>query len=277
VDEFRYRDPLIKRAAAFGGAYFYNNKQVVFMNTVLNPGHLDVWFCFTEDKRLQNFLSDYEELLSLSERQQYEQFSQGDHQQDYLVSRALLRWVLSKYCDAKPADLEFGVNQFGKPALLHPAVPDLQFNTAHTHGLTVCVVGSQFPVGIDAEYHSDSASLLRVADDYFSPLELQALHDKTSEDEKLADFFRYWTLKEAYLKSRGEGLSIPLHDFSVVLKDGAFKEFLGPDAGLWDFRLLLQDKNYTAALAMGGKINSQNLYNCVPLGPVAEFATDANG
>ncbi|GAB3381024.1 4'-phosphopantetheinyl transferase superfamily protein [Spongiibacter taiwanensis] len=241
------------------------------MKTTVSPGNLDVWFCFTGDKRLNTYLGAYNAMLSDSEREQYEQLPQQDQRHDYLVSRVLLRTVLAGYCDCEPNELVFGVSEYGKPELLSPAGQDLQFNTAHTHGLTVCVVGRSYPVGIDAEYHSDSASLLSVADDYFSSQELQALHEKDSEEAKLADFFRYWTLKEAYLKARGQGLSIPLHDFSVVLKDGAFVEFCGPEAERWDFRLLLQDANYTAALAMGAKIQQLRLLKCIPLGPVEEF------
>lgn len=244
------------------------------MNNSLTPGDLDVWFCFTGDKGLQAHLDAYAAMLSEAERGQYEQYPHQDQRHDYLVSRALLRTVLAGYCQCEPAALTFGVNRFGKPEILSPSAEDLQFNTAHTHGLTVCVVGRSHLVGIDAEYHTDSASLLKVADDYFSPRELQALHEKETDEDKLADFFRYWTLKEAYLKARGEGLSIPLHDFSVVLKDGAFVEFCGPEAERWDFRLLLQNDSYTAALAMGAKIQKLRLFKCVPLGAVSEFHAD---
>lgn len=241
------------------------------MNRILAPGAIDVWYCFTADPRLEDYQSQYEDILSDGERDQYEQFSEGDQRQEYLVGRALLRSVLAQYCHVQPQALAFGVNKFGKPELLRPAAPALQFNAAHTHGLTVCVVGNHYPVGIDTEYHSDSASLLKVAEDYFSSLELQALNEHSRDEDKLTDFFRYWTLKEAYLKARGEGLSIPLHDFSVVLEEHGFKEFLGPDAQDWDFRLLLHNQNYTAAVAMAGKITQLKQYNCVPLGPVSEY------
>ena len=61
------------------------------------------------------------------------------------------------------------------------------------------------------------------------------------ETEHRAAFFRFWTLKEAYVKARGQGLSIPLKDFRFVLASGEIPqiEFVAPTAdhpeGWWFF------------------------------------------
>ncbi|MDF1691665.1 MAG: 4'-phosphopantetheinyl transferase superfamily protein [Zhongshania sp.] len=243
----------------------------------LSTGFVDAWFCFTRDPRLTSAQQQYEAILSSSELAQYQQLKHADNGWDYLVSRALLRTVLAEYCELGPEELEFQVNDFGKPKLSNSSLaPVIQFNTAHTSGLTVCVVTRDHAIGVDIECRAENPGILNVADDYFSPLELQALKSR-EEGEQLDYFYRYWTLKEAYIKARGEGLSVPLHDFSVVLgADGEFVEFVGPQAESWDFRILCQNSAYTAALSMNSQISGLNYFNSVPLGPQSEHsAADA--
>ena len=243
----------------------------------LHKGIVDVWFCFTNDNRLRLAQENYEAMLSQSELQQYQQLKHIDNGWDYLVSRALLRTVLAEYCELTPDELEFQVNDFGKPELSNSNLSTvIQFNTAHTNGLTMCVVTCDDAIGVDAECRAENPSILDVAEDYFSTLELQALKCR-DEAQQLDYFYRYWTLKEAYIKARGEGLSIPLHDFSVVLgSDGEFEEFIGPEAECWDFRLLCQNADYTAALSMNNQINGLNFFHSVPLGAQSQHtAADA--
>src|SRR5437762_2831092 len=50
----------------------------------------------------------------------------------------------------------------------------------------------------------------------FTPGEKRAL-DLMPESERVEAFFRCWTRKEAYVKARGEGLSLPLDSFEISL------------------------------------------------------------
>lgn len=238
-------------------------------------GHVDVWYCFTDDRRLDSRLSQYEAMLSAVELEQYQSLQHGSNGRDYLVSRALLRTVLSQYCGLAPENLSFCANDFGKPELAdNQGLGLVQFNTAHTSGLTVCVVTRGNDVGVDVESHAENRGVLNMADDYFSALELQALN-RTSDEQQLEFFYRYWTLKEAYIKARGEGLSIPLHDFSVLLDDqGEFNGFVGPESDRWDFRVVCKNVNYTASLAVGGSINSVAYFQSIPLSHEIERNAD---
>ena len=114
--------------------------------------------------------------------------------------------------------------------------------------------------------------MLDAADDYLSDCELAALKDVDS-DGQLAAFFRSWTLKEAYLKARGEGLSIPLHNFSVLLDGMQVKRLDAEDADRWELRILAQDDDFTAAIAFAGKINKINAFRCIPKVEYKELAS----
>jgi 4'-phosphopantetheinyl transferase len=67
-------------------------------------------------------------------------------------------------------------------------------------------------------------------------------------------FFRCWTRKEAYIKAKGEGLSIPLHTFDVSLEEDLPAALVAtrPDpteAGRWTLYDLSVGQGYSAALA----------------------------
>ena len=79
-----------------------------------------------------------------------------------------------------------------------------------------------------------------------------------TETEKLEVFFSYWTCKEAYIKARGEGLSLSLDQFQVVPKLGEAGLLLSIEGDLheasrWSLRQLIPAPGYVAALAVEGK------------------------
>ncbi|MBD2859686.1 4'-phosphopantetheinyl transferase superfamily protein [Spongiibacter sp. KMU-158] len=241
----------------------------------LQAGQVDLWFFSTDDPRLQRELAEHKALLSSEEQAQSDQLLNPLQHRDFILNRAMLRSVLAVYGDFTPQTVDFSVNQFGKPqlgdssarALREAAGHDLHFNTAYSAGISICAVARD-DVGVDIESHPDSAGMLAAADDYLSKAELQALRAQP-EAGQLAQFFRYWTLKEAWLKARGEGLSVSLQDFSMLL-DGEQIGFDGPDKDLWQFRLLGQNDSHTAALALKGELAN---IRCFQASSFAEIRT----
>ena len=72
-----------------------------------------------------------------------------------------------------------------------------------------------------------------------------------------AAFFRCWTRKEAYIKARGGGLSIPLGQFDVSLAPGSEAALLATrddpeEASRWSLYNLEVEDGYQAALAVAG-------------------------
>lgn len=94
----------------------------------------------------------------------------------------------------------------------------LHFNLSHTDGLIVCgiVLGSE--IGVDVEDVTRGGDLVKIADRFFSKMEVADL-SLVQEEQQENRFFDYWTLKESYIKARGMGLSIPLGEFGFVLND----------------------------------------------------------
>jgi len=157
-------------------------------------------------------------LLTPDERQQHGRFAFERDRRRYLLTRALVRTVLSRYAPVAPPDWRFEPNAHGRPAIVddHPPARGLRFNLSHTDTFVVLAVTAGREIGIDVESTRRNAPL-EVADRFFSAHESAALR-RLPEAEQPARFWELWTFKESYIKARGMGLSIPLHSFSFELE-----------------------------------------------------------
>jgi 4'-phosphopantetheinyl transferase len=92
----------------------------------------------------------------------------------------------------------------------------LAFNLAHTSGLVACAVARAGAVGVDVELPSVGNQAFDDTQRFFSQAEVDALRTlpPAVRDDR---FFDYWTLKEAYVKGRGMGLSLPFDQFTIDL------------------------------------------------------------
>jgi 4'-phosphopantetheinyl transferase len=96
-----------------------------------------------------------------------------------------------------------------------------------------------------------------IAESFFSPGEIAVLC-ALPQDQQAVAFFNCWTRKEAYIKARGEGLSYPLHRFTVSLVPGERACLLSVDddpqeAYRWSLVELSPGTGYIAALALEGR------------------------
>jgi 4'-phosphopantetheinyl transferase len=116
-----------------------------------------------------------------------------------------------------------------KPYLLHH--PECQFNISHSGEWVACAF-HDVPIGLDIEQVRSTD--LTIAEQFFSPSEVEYLR-RQSEPKQLTSFFRLWTLKESYIKAKGEGLSIPLNSCSFDLHQGIQLTSCS-DADQWAFQ-----------------------------------------
>ena len=164
-------------------------------------------------------LRHYEALMSPDERARHARFVFPADRHVYLVARALVRTTLSQYADVEPHAWTFRAGRYGRPEVAGPGgVPPLRFSLSHTAGLVALAVALQVDVGIDVEGISARASGLDIARRYFASSEADDLEGRPPERQRRA-FLEYWTLKEAYIKATGLGLSMPLKSFAFQLAD----------------------------------------------------------
>ena len=227
----------------------------------------------TDDLRGPALTRYYEGLLSDEERARGQSYLTDRLREQFFLGRALVRRTLSRHSSIPPAAWQFTTNPYGRPMISGPAgAPRLNFNLAHTDGLVACVVSARNVVGVDAEVVDRTTETTLIAEQYFCPLEtadLKSLSGPLRRDR----FFQYWTLKEAYVKARGLGLSMGLNGFSFELKDGQpirvhFDSPAEDEASAWHFFQLRPSGRHIVAVACHGcspqELRIERLHNWAP-------------
>jgi len=219
----------------------------------LVPGRVDLWLTDLSSLGAEA-IGAFEQLLSGAERERWRRFRVADARLQYLVGRALVRTSLSRYADVPETAWEFATNRYGCPAVAAPASHrDLRFNLSHTDGLVACVVGRDCELGIDVESIDRRLDVMELAPSVFAPAEVASLVGAAPEERRDL-FFCYWTLKEAYIKARGMGVSLALDGFAFDLGGGVprvrFSETCPDDAARWRFRQYVPTPRHKLALAV---------------------------
>lgn len=202
---------------------------------------VDVWLAFYQSITDERLLGNLRTLLSDAEQRQETRFHFADDRLRYLVTRAMVRTVLSRYAALAPADWVFATNAYGRPEIsnVHDDTHGLGFNISHTRGLIALAVARHRTLGIDVENVSARSASMGIAERFFSPREVAELAT-VAPAQRQDRFFEYWTFKEAYVKARGMGLSIPLDRFSFHYPNEraahiAIDPALGDHAARWSF------------------------------------------
>jgi 4'-phosphopantetheinyl transferase len=163
------------------------------------------------------------------------------NRQEFVAGRALVRLVLGRTLDIPPGEVAFRRGPFGKPELdRRQSAARIHFNVSHSAGLVVAAFSLQCEVGVDVEPASRviSPSVQRRV---FTPRELRSWQLLPLGQQREAATAR-WTLKEAYLKARGDGLNLPLLDFEFDELQGQprirFSASIDDDPRRWRFQRL---------------------------------------
>ena len=111
-------------------------------------------------------------------------------------------------------------------------------------------------IGIDVERIGRDLKGDAIAERFFTPREVAMLR-ALPPDMQTQGFFACWTRKEAYVKARGDGLSLPLDQFDVSVapeEPAALLHTKGDpsEASRWSLKDLTPGPGYAAALAVEG-------------------------
>ena len=173
-----------------------------------------------------------------------------------IIGRAYLRLLLGQILDMPVNELQFEYDKFGKPGLIPGQRRALQFNVSHSGELILIAITTGRAVGVDVEEIRTDLDPNGIAAQFFSPSEREILAS-LPRPARYRAFFECWTRKEAYLKAKGVGLSLPLDQFDVSFLPDEEPRLLAtrPDpAEAQNWRLWALDlaSDYAGALAVSG-------------------------
>lgn len=251
---------------------------------VLDENTVHVWMVQTDsiEERGEAYFESLRETLSEDELERYQSSlttpKAREQALSFLVARSLLRCTLSRYCpQIAPKCWRFEVNAYGRPSLcsrmqqelsqddalqhilLH--LTKLRFNLSHCAGIVVCAFAYEREVGIDSENVNSKRRITSIARRFFTPSETKSLLSVPEHAQPLT-FSRLWTLKEAYVKARGLGISgvgldnfefNDIASFSLERPRGSLSADLskaGDAASDWQF-VILDPPRASASLASG--------------------------
>jgi len=240
---------------------------------------IHLWMAAVDDRAIDEArMAHYRTWLSPAEAAQGGRYVFEKDRQRHLVTRALVRSVLSRYSGDRrpPQDWAFEANEYGCPHVANPLddMPPIVFNLSHTDTRVVMAVRVSLAVGVDVEAW-DRRINLGIADHFFSRDEVAALR-ALPEAAQRERFMELWTFKESYIKARKMGLSIPLDGFGfemaglsdvVLVLAPALSEADAPER--WAFFQLRPDTDHVVALCAerapgAAHLPSIELYQVVP-------------
>ncbi|WP_405304970.1 4'-phosphopantetheinyl transferase family protein [Methanobrevibacter sp.] len=106
----------------------------------------------------------------------------------------------------------FKTEKYGKAYISNHE--NIHFNLSHSGKMVLCAI-SDMEVGTDVEY-IDPKIDLNIARHYFYNSEYEnIMKSKNKPDE----FFKYWVLKESYMKYTGLGMNLKLDSFEIIIDD----------------------------------------------------------
>lgn len=213
-------------------------------------------------------------LLDAGERERAARFVREGDRRAFIAAHVLARAMLTAALGGPAAAWRFVEGEKGKPALDPGHASGAEFNLSHTATGVACAVSLIHRVGVDIENRWREGQYLGLAEAYFAPAEVAALRAAPAGSQQRL-FFATWTLKEAYIKARGMGLSLPLDQFAIALDPPriSFEAALEDDPGAWTLAHLEPDDRHTIAVAVAsGSAPATITLDRFPLGDVAALA-----
>ena len=169
-------------------------------------------------------------------------------------AEVLLRKALTD-CGITLPEIRYGFETDGKPFI--KGLVGVEFNISHSEDLVMVAV-SENRIGCDIEKVTDID--LDIAKKFFFREEYENIAAIPASEERNELFFRYWTLKESFMKVTGLGMKLPLDSFSILIgKNGGIDVKQSVDQKKYDFAEIDAFPGYKCALCVAGKIGEMQV------------------
>ncbi len=151
---------------------------------------------------------NYWRVLDADEQVRAGKFKNDLLRKRYVIVHGRLRKLLAQILNEPPEKISIKTAEHGKPYLVD--TPELAFNLSHSANAMVVAAGWNCQLGVDIELCKPRTSLAGLVDKCFAKEEI-AYWNKLSAAQQIAEFYRFWTRKEAFVKATGRGIGLGLN------------------------------------------------------------------
>lgn len=219
----------------------------------IGENEVHVWLLRAEDAVGERSPEALARHLSPDEIARAHRFRFDADRDRYVLGRGLTRTLLSRYAATPPGRIRFAAGDHGRPFLADAdRGPGLDFNLSHTDGLVAVAIARGLRIGVDVESMDTAPPDPLSWRNVLSEAERRALGQEP-EGGRGRSFLEIWTLKEAYVKARGEGHAIPVGKVSFDRRVPLSMRVLPPledDPRLWRFHLVHPTARHVLAVGV---------------------------
>jgi len=167
---------------------------------------IHIYYKYISEANHTKYLEQYLNKFSYEFQNKVSRFYRWQDAQLSLLGRVLLCEGLKNF-DLTYDNLDLDYTEFNKPYFKNSKI---KFNISHSGEIVICVLTNDVEIGIDIEIMNETN-----LEDFKSQMTINEWQIIINSEDKTRSFFKYWTEKEAVIKSHGNGLSIPLKSFEV--------------------------------------------------------------
>jgi len=163
----------------------------------------DVWFAWVGDHAgdVERFSRSY---LSVDETARLGKYRSRDAAERYVVTRSLVRIVLSERLGLPAREIQVSRTDTGKPVVTE----SVHFNVSHSGDLILLALSGERPIGVDIERRRQIPRVHALTERWLTAVERGDLARLRAAGASDSDaFLRIWSLKEARLKALGVGIA----------------------------------------------------------------------
>ena len=148
-------------------------------------------------------------LVSKNRKEKIDEYMFDKNKKESAGAALLLKKLLSEENITNPI---INTEEYGKPYISNHE--NIHFNLSHSNEMVLCAI-SDMEIGVDIEY-IDPEIDLTLAKNYFHNKEYENIMNAKNKAE---EFFKYWVLKESYMKYTGLGMNITLDSFEIIINE----------------------------------------------------------
>lgn len=170
----------------------------------------------------------------------------------YWLAHSCIRLLIGHYINVDPRHISFQKNSFGKPRVVGH---DISFSVSYTSNCFAIAFSKSGELGVDIEWLNPGFDFFPVATRFFGDDEIRLILCEEPTHQRRS-FFEIHTLKEAYSKAQGEGLSFDRERYEFHKNPHAPQSRLCVDSEVscindkWSFHAVYLDLDLVASLAI---------------------------